>query len=615
MRFIGNKEAIAPAIRQLLEEKGLLHCNLTLFDACCGTGAVADALKDAFNVKINDLLTWSVIYTRGRVMAPTCSFEQLGFDPFAKLDASEETFEGFFFKHYSPGGSARMYFTAANAAKIDYIRATIERWHRAALIDEDEYAYLLASLIESLSAVANTAGVYGAYLKHWDPRALRRLKFVPVNAAPSRPGEIGITNARIEDIIATVDCDILYLDPPYTQNQYGTQYHLLETLVRDDAPSLSPVTGSRPVTPMRSDWSKDIHKQILFDRVIGTTKARHVVFSYSADGFMSKAYIETVLKRYAVPGSLVCRPIAYRKYTNTKSRENGGHQEYLFYIEKKPAQDVHYVSPLNYPGSKARMIPFLKDLMPPRIGRFVDAFGGSFNVGVNAAAGQIVYNDYNHLVAGLISTFRDEDTYELIRYVRRQIAKYGLEKENSTSYLAARERYNSLPIEKRDPRLLFVVMLYGFNQQIRFNSDLDFNNPVGQRWFNEKIFERVVSFSRAIKSRDVVFRETDYQLLIDQIDEGTFVYLDPPYRLTTSAYNDGKRGFKGWDIVAERELFAFCERLHARSVKFMLSYVLEHKGKSNGEITGWIERNGFRIVRHATVQGIGRKEVVVLNYG
>jgi adenine-specific DNA-methyltransferase len=615
MRFIGNKEAIAPAIRQLLQEKGLLHRDLTLFDACCGSGAVADALKDAFNVKINDLLAWSVVYTRGRLMAPKCTFAQLGFDPFARLDASDETLEGFFFKHYSPGQSARMYFTAENAARIDYIRAMIERWRRASSINEDEYAYLLASLIESLSAVANTAGVYGAYLKHWDPRALRRLRFAPVNASPAQPREVGVTNARIEDIVDTVDCDILYLDPPYTQNQYGTQYHLLETLVKDDAPSLSQVTGSRPVTPMRSDWSKDIHKQILFDRVIGTTKARHVIFSYSADGFMSKAYIETVLKRYAVPGSLVCRPIAYRKYTNTKSRESGDHLEYLFYIEKRPAQDVQYVSPLNYPGSKARMVPFLKDLMPKHVERFVDAFGGSFNVGINAAAKHVVYNDYNHLVTDLIATFREDDTYELIRYVRRQIAKYGLEKENAASYLTARARYNSLPIDKRDPRLLFAVLLYGFNQQIRFNSDLDFNNPVGQRWFNDKILERVVSFSRAIKSRDVVFHDVDYQLLLDQIDSSAFVYLDPPYRLTTGAYNDGKRGFKGWDIHAERELFAFCEQLHARSVKFMLSYVLEHKGRANNEISRWIKRNGFRIVRHETVQGIGRKEVVILNYG
>jgi adenine-specific DNA-methyltransferase len=615
MRFIGNKEAIAPVIRQLLEEQGLLHRDLTLFDACCGSGAVADALKDAFTIKINDLMAWSVIYTRGRLMAPMCKFARLGFDPFAMLDASDETLEGFFFKHYSPGGSARMYFTAANAARIDFIRATIERWHRAAAIDEDEYAYLLASLIESLTRVANTAGVYGAFLKHWDSRALRELRFVPVSASPAPSGEVSISTARIEDIVATVDCDILYLDPPYTQNQYGTQYHLLETLVKDDSPPLSPVTGSRPVTPMRSDWSKDIHKQILFDRVIATTKARYVIFSYSADGFMSKAYIETVLKRYALPGSLVCRPISYRKYTNTKSREDGSHLEYLFFIEKKPSAAVTYISPLNYPGSKARMVPFLQELMPTKIGKFIDAFGGSFNVGINAPAKRIVYNDYNHLVARLIATFRDEDTRELIRYVRRQIAKYGLEKENAESYLAARARYNALPIDKRDPRLLFAVLLYGFNQQIRFNADLDFNNPVGQRWFNDKILERVVSFSRAIKDRDVVFREVDYQALIQDVDADTFVYLDPPYRLTTGAYNDGKRGFKGWDVAAERELFAFCDRLHATSVKFMLSYVLEHKGKANNEIAGWIDKNGYRFVRHSAIQGIGRKEVVILNYG
>lgn len=613
MRFIGNKEAIAPHIRQLLADQRLLHRGLTLFDGCCGTGAVADALKDACAVVANDLLGWCVTYTRGRLTASSCRFARLGVDPFAHLDAIDGT-EGFFFRHYSPGGSARMYLTAANAARVDAIRAEIARWHDMALIDEDEHAYLLASLIESLSAVANTAGVYGAFLKHWDERALKPLRFAPVAASPALPVGVATANARIEDIAGSVDCDILYLDPPYTQNQYGTQYHLLETLVRNDAPTLSPITGSRPVTPMKSDWSRDIHKQILFDRVMARTTARYVVFSYSADGFMTKAYIDSVLKRYAVPGSLLCRPIAYRKYTNAKSRERGDHVEYLFFFEKRPATRVTYVSPLNYPGSKARMVPFLQSLMPPRIETFVDAFGGSFNVGINAPAKRVVYNDYNHLVTELIAMFRDADTNDLIRHLRRQIAKLGLVKEGSERYLAARGRYNAQPGDKRDPRLLFAVILYGFNQQIRFNADLDFNNPVGQRWFNDRILEKIVSFSRAIKEREVTFSSVDYLQLEDAIDADSFVYMDPPYRLTTGAYNDGKRGFKGWDLAAERDLLAFAERLDARGVRFMLSHVLGHKGRTNDVLAKWIAANGFTVVEHPTVQGIGRREVVILNY-
>lgn len=74
---------------------------------------------------------------------------------------------------------------------------------------------------------------------------------------------VTVFNSKIESIIENVKCDILYLDPPYTQNQYGTQYHLLETLVLDDNPSISKITGSRSTAPMRSDWSKEYKAHIL----------------------------------------------------------------------------------------------------------------------------------------------------------------------------------------------------------------------------------------------------------------------------------------------------------------------------------------------------------------
>lgn len=614
MRFIGNKDLMAPAIRELIEEIGLTGQRLTFFDAFCGTGAVADAVKDCFNIKLNDILEWCSLYAKGRVASSSCKFENLGFDPFDNLDSDNGFVEGFFYRNYSPGGSSRMYFTAANAGRIDYIRAKIEDWRREAHINENEYAYLLASLIESISAVSNTAGVYGAFLKHWDPRSNRPLKFTRVGARSYLHNTVKTYHGKIEDIIDSVDCDILYLDPPYTQNQYGTQYHLLETLIKCDNPTISAITGSRPTGPMRSDWSKDVKKHILFDQIVANTKASHVIVSYSADGFMSKSYIESVLKRYGKPGTLISRQIDYRKYTNSKSRDRGDHVEYLFYVEKRPATEVTYMSPLNYIGGKTRMIPFLKSHFPANFTKFVDAFGGGFNVGINSCAETVIYNDYNHLVASLIRSFSECDTYDFVRYVRRQINRFGLEKENEAAYVLAREHYNLLPLDKRDPRLLYTIIMYGFNQQIRFNGDHDFNNPVGQRWFNERILERLVSFSRAIKSKNVEFRSESYLALIDEIDADTFVYLDPPYRLTTGAYNDGKRGFGGWDHSTESELFHFIERLNSRSVKFMLSYVKAHRGRENFQFVDWVARNGFQMIECQETQGVGRREVIVMNY-
>lgn len=291
MRYLGNKESILTEISDLLESQGLLKDGFTFFDAFCGSGSVADYFKSYYDIIINDNLTWSVKYAKGRVCAPTCTFDKLGFDPFEYLNANENTVQGFMYRNYAPTESARMYFTPENAGRIDYFRNQIEDWKNENLLSEEEYCYLIACLIESVSDVSNTAGVYGAFLKKWDSRATKRIVFSKVDFRPARYKSIRTYNAKIEDIIEEVECDILYLDPPYTQNQYGTQYHLLETLVLDDNPSISKVTGSRSTAPMRSDWSKEYKANILFDRILAKTKAKYIVLSYNNDGFMSKVRI------------------------------------------------------------------------------------------------------------------------------------------------------------------------------------------------------------------------------------------------------------------------------------------------------------------------------------
>ncbi|PZX46928.1 DNA adenine methylase [Algoriphagus chordae] len=627
MRFIGNKELITTAIIDLLEEKGLVcmqrnlfnqdkkvENNLTFFDAFCGTGAVADSVKSKFNLVVNDMIKWSVIYTNGRLVSPDCTFEKLGFDPFEFFNSNSETRQNFFYKNYSPGGSERMYFSPENAGRIDYFRETIEQWKNQELINNSEYSFLLASLIESISFVSNTAGVYGAFLKHWDPRAKKPIIFQRVESNNSKHLGITTLNGKIEDLIENVECDILYLDPPYTQNQYGTQYHILQTLVLDDSPSISPITGSRPTTPMRSDWSKDYKSHILFDKIIAKTKAKHIIFSYSVDGFLSKSFIEASLKRYGKVETYKCKKISYSKYTNFKSRRGKEHFEYLFYVEKKDELEVKYESPLNYIGSKAKMIEEIKCYFPKRYSNFVDAFGGGFNVGINSKSNHTVYNELNHFVKDLVESFKINDTYQYLLYMRRIIKKYDLKKQDSDSYIKARNYYNSLPFEKRDPKLLYTIILYGFNQQIRFNGDHGFNNPVGMRWFNDKVLEKMISFSRIVKEKNIEFKNSDYSELNDVINNNSFVYLDPPYRLTTGAYNDGKRGFNGWGIEEERRLFEFVDSLNDKSICFMISYVMEHKGKTNNELKKWIESKGYRLIKVNDVPGIQRKEVLIVNY-
>lgn len=121
MRYIGNKEKLLEDIYSLLESKGLLREKLTFFDAFSGTGSVADYLSNYFKIVVNDIMEWSVSYTRGRLVSDSVNFYKLGFDPIEFLNENETEVYGFFYNNYSLGNSERMYFTKFNAARIDFL--------------------------------------------------------------------------------------------------------------------------------------------------------------------------------------------------------------------------------------------------------------------------------------------------------------------------------------------------------------------------------------------------------------------------------------------------------------------------------------------------------------
>ena len=216
MRYLGSKESLTDQITSLLNEKKLLKRDLIFFDAFCGMGAVVDTVKRSYNnIILNDSLKCSVTYSQGRLYADECTFATLGFDPFEYFNSNHTTIEGFIYKNYSPGDSNRMYFTQNNAGRIDYFRQQIESWYLNNRISYKEYVYLIACLLESVSDVSNTAGVYGAFLKHWDSRALKPIFFSKINSQTGTCPNVIAYNKKIEDIISNIECDILYLDPPY----------------------------------------------------------------------------------------------------------------------------------------------------------------------------------------------------------------------------------------------------------------------------------------------------------------------------------------------------------------------------------------------------------------
>lgn len=612
MRYLGNKDLLINEIINFFESKKLLNNGYVFFDAFCGTGSVANSMKKYYKkIIINDSMKWATLYSYGKIVSGNNS----SFGIIEQLQSRYIEKSGFIHDNYSFGPSNRMYFTKENALKIDSFRYTLEKLYKDNFFSEEQYNYIMYRIIESVSDVSNTAGVYGAFLKKWDSRALKSFSLDDKHDPLAFNGCVDVYNDFLENIIEDIECDILYLDPPYTQNQYGTQYHLLETLTLDDNPCISAVTGSRPTGPMRSNWSKEYKAQIALDYVLANTKAKYVVMSYNNDGIMSKKFIESCFKRYGISETYQCKKITYKRYENWKSKNDTEHFEYLFYIELKRKKDVLYESPLNYIGNKYRMCNFIKNNLKSN-SAFFDVFGGGLNVGANVTQNKVLYNDINHNVVGLIKALYEEDTYDFIHKVKKVISNYELEPNNSEKYKALRSYYNSLNQDDKKPYILFALIMYGFQQQIRFNSSMEFNNPVGMRWFNDSVLEKLISFCRHIKSKEIIFSSEDF-INIQFVDEDCFYYFDPPYLLTLGSYNDGKRGFKGWTLQDEQMLLKKLDLLNKDRKSFMLSYVLEHNGEKNENVINWINKNNYKVIEIPPVLGVSgtrRKEVLILNY-
>ncbi|MBQ0057662.1 MAG: DNA adenine methylase [Bacteroidales bacterium] len=603
MRYLGNKTSLLNEIKAVLDKHHLLIPGLRFFDACCGTGVVSYMFKDLYSIILNDNLRMATTFAAGHLFENRCNFERLGFDPFYYFNSNTETLQGFFYNNYAPSSGGRMYFSDFNASRIDYFRATIETWYQDNRIGYEEYLYLLASLIESVSLVANVAGVYGAFLKSWDPRAKKDIIFKRPCYTDEKISSLGtlcpkveIHNNNIENSIEDIDCDILYFDPPYTKNSYSVQYHILETLVRNDSPELRGITGARSWDNVSNIWSKPYEVEVAFERIIAKTKAKHIVFSYSTDGLMSKEYILYVLKRHCYPESIECEEITYKKYRNSRSANQDEHFEYIFYAEKKPIEDVEYYCPLNYMGGKTNVIRYIKPHLNGR-STFVDLMGGGFNVGINTNGFQkVIYNDVNFIVKDLLQMFKELPTAEILRFVDRTVSKYGLTKHDKEAYNRIRSDYNTRYRTHSKANLyLYTVILYGFQQQIRFNSNHEFNNPVGESGYSDSIKEKIVSFSRRLKEMDVEFHESDFEEIENKVTTDSLIYADPPYLITLGSYNDGKRGFNGWNENDESRLLALLTRLHNIGCKIVISNILEYKGKTNEQLTKWVEENDVNV--------------------
>ena len=262
-------------------------------------------------------------------------------------------------------------------------------------------------------------------------------------------------------------------------------------------------------------------------------------------------------------------------------------------------------SPLNYTGNKYRILNQIKPYFDKNIGTFADVFCGGATVGINVDADKVIFIDSNHRVISLLKFLAKSNFKSLVKKMEERISYYGLSFSNVNSYehyfrLAVpanknnglksynsngfykmRSDYNSLSDKDSDEAnlLLYLLLVYGFNNDLRFNSSGEYNLPCGKTDLNKNNLKKIEDFISRSKKCNYQFIEGDFRdaKIQKKILNADFIYLDPPYLITDAVYNESN----GWNEKNEKELLAFLDTCIRLKKKFVLSNVLS---KEDGKI-------------------------------
>jgi adenine-specific DNA-methyltransferase len=352
MRFIGNKENLLDNIYQVMQAKGIQ--GNSFFDLFAGTASVSKYFKKLdYQIFSSDLLYSSYVLQQAYIANnQKLKFERL----LSEINAKSKLLiysplslvveylnqinpiEGFIYKNYTPSGTAnllqpRMYYSDLNGKKIDAIRQQIEVWKNEGLIKDNEYFVLLACLIETVPFYANITGVYAAFQKKWDPRALKDLTLKPIEIITNNQNNKSF-NEDSAKLVKDIVADIFYLDPPYNQRQYAPNYHLLETIARYDDPLIRGVTGMREYQNQKSNFcnSKTALQELLL--IAENGKYKNLILSYNTEGIMPKEKIISILSQFGKVELVEFEYIRFKSNNNGESKTKKFIKEQLYILKK-----------------------------------------------------------------------------------------------------------------------------------------------------------------------------------------------------------------------------------------------------------------------------------------
>ncbi len=345
MRYIGNKSKLLEFIYSVVTENNLpkgIFC-----DIFSGTTSVSKFFKKkGFRIISNDFMTYSYVFERAYI----CNNKVPSFEGLSEDIKNPDIFKvisflnelngkkGFIYNNYCPEGTedkehTRNYFSSENAKKIDAIRDKLQEWKDSKKITDEEFYILLCSLLEVVPSVSNIAGTYGAFMKIDDPRKFKPLLLeIPTLIESELKHECHKEDSN--KLIKEISCDILYIDPPYNNRQYATNYHLLETIAVWDKEIINNKTGLRYYEKQKSNYCYSSKCIRVFEDLIKNAKCKFILLSYNSEGIIPCEEIKRILSE---KGKVKVYHKEYRRY---KSNSNGSGlkedlKELLFLVEVK----------------------------------------------------------------------------------------------------------------------------------------------------------------------------------------------------------------------------------------------------------------------------------------
>lgn len=637
-RYTGSKLKLKDWIKELITSN-CPDC-ASVCDIFAGTGVITDALIDEYNSFIvNDFLFSNEVIYKAFFMNEEFDLPKLLLFRKKYNDLDYDNLSD----NYVSVNFGGKYFEYGEAKAIGYIRQDIE--DNKCELNEREYSILMASLLYSFDKCANTVGHYEAYFK--DKKIKRSFLFeliTPYDTIKLNK-EFRIYRQDANSLASEIKADIVYIDPPYSSRQYSRFYHVLENITKWEKPQLYGTALKPPAENMSLYCSSSA--RVAFSDLIEKLSCKYIVVSYnntynskssSSENKMTLEDIESILskkgktKRFEMPF----------KAFNAGKTDIQNHKEFIFITEVgkfeaiKTQSDI-IRSPFFYVGDKHKLMKQLLPLFPENIETYYEPFCGGGSSFLNVQASRYILGDVDSYMIKLHNMLNGyahnpqkffekiteiETVYGLSASYRQDIIPQELKAQYMKTYFAKFNKRgfenlrNDFNRDKGNIEFLYILLIYGFNRMLRFNSNGDFNLPVGNVDLNQNVIKALNYYFNFCTQNEVLFYKLDFRDYFKMWNfmNRDFVYLDPPYLISNSEYN------KLWSEEDEKALLSILDELNARGIKFAISNLIEDKGKKNYIFAQWAEKYVIHEVSsnyinyHSNVRKENHREVLVTNY-